>query len=171
MSAWTRFAGWVASKVDAVVASPSVLSKCSSPHSVCIFADFCKCLSLSLFVRLSVLHCLGCVLYLFWCCVLVALVVIPSACYCGFAFGRADACCRPQSSARARILSSTRSPLFFAVLLQSPLSFCDAVSLFLMLLSLASQYLALSGFTLNCSYASFWSSSEPPAAVAAECCF
>ena len=33
--------------------------------------------------------------------VVVALVVFLSACYCGSAFGRADACCRPLSSVRA----------------------------------------------------------------------
>ena len=101
--------------------------------------------------------------------VVVTLVVILSACYCGFAFGRADACCRPLSSARAcfwaHFVLDAFSTAFF-------LSCSSHRSPFVMLslcfwcffrLPLCTSLWAVSPFTVHTRL--FASSSEAPAAV------
>ena len=96
----------------------------------------------------------------------VVLVVMLSASCFGFAFGRDDASCRPLSFVRACFWAHFVLDAFSAVLVvlrQSPFSSCDAVSLFLMLLSLGHCVLLHGRF--------FVSSSEAPAEVGAEYCF
>ena len=96
---------------------------------------FCECLSLSLFVCLSVLICFGCVLYFLNCC-------DGGGCACGYSFRllhwfrvwSSDAGCRPLSSARACFWFHFILNAFSAVFCCSP---HVIFSLFLMLLSLA----------------------------------
>ena len=80
---------------------------------------------------------------IFFCVVMVvvALEVFLSACHCGSAFGRATLVV-VRYLLRVRVfwlhfVLDAFSDVVFAALLQSPPSSCDAVSLFLMLLSLA----------------------------------
>ena len=92
VSAWTRFAG-LRPRVSCVNVPRRTPSVSWQP-----FAS--ACLRPCSFVSLSCIAWDAC---FFFCVVMVvvALVVVLSACHCGFAFGRADAFCRPQNSARA----------------------------------------------------------------------
>ena len=134
---------WAASKVVAVIASPSLLCKCSSSPSVCICSSLLQVLVL-VPVRLSLClallrMCVVLFLLLLWWQWLRLRLFFPLASVVSRLVGVTLVVVRYLLRVRVfgRILSSTRSPLFFSVPLQSPLSSRGAVSLCLMLLSLA----------------------------------
>ena len=138
------------------------------------FASSCPCpcafVSLSCFASD-----VCCIVFVVVVMAVVALAVILSDCFCGFAFGRSDACCRPLSSPCARfwansVLDAVSAVFFCTAPVAALLARC---CLFVFDASFAcplcTSLCAFSPFTVHACL--FVSSSEAPAAVADECCF
>ena len=138
------------------------------PSSSC--PCFCAFVSLSCFASD-----VCCIVFVVVVMAVVALVAILSACFCGFASGRGDVCCRPLSSPCACFLGAfcPRRGLHYFFCTAPVAALLARCCLFVFGASFAcplcTSLCAVSPFTVRARL--FVSSSEAPAAVADECCF